>query len=416
MFIIKGASMPYNLLIYIYVSLLLTSFSSANAFEHTKVLPKGVRNVTLKSVRTTIKGKTSSQGVEEPIAKPLEKNLTLEKVINGETGLKKNQLHALIISEGLKENDSLGSFHADMVGSVAVTAPIFSYGFTERFTLALAVPFYQANMKVSSGFKVNRETTLRLLSSLKDKNQIKEANEMIAKLNNAVGELNNKLTNNNFRELRDWEGSGVGDITLAAKYKPLETKVYKFSVTGGMVVPSGETKSPYILTDIPFGKGTYDAFSMLANDEYITEDLFLNQFIKYTHHLKGKHDFRLATEEEAIEVGVSELTYQLGDRIDTGVSMQYEPDSGLVAGLGLVFEKKYSDRYMTVENVSQKLEKNTEKNARYLEAKIAFSTVKAFKKQKFPVPLTASLEFKKHLASINSTTNDYMTVDIALFF
>ena len=390
---------------------------AAFAFEHTKVLPKGVRNITIKSVRTVIEEKSNHQGRLESIAKPLEKDLTLNKILQSKTGLKKTQLHALILSENLKESDSLGTFKADMIGSVAVTAPVFSYGLTDRLTLAMAVPYYSANVKVGSSFQINDPVAMALVASLVDKNQIKEANELVYKLNNAVGELNKKLVKNNFSELRDWSDSGVGDITLAAKLKLVEYKWFHLATTNGMVLPTGKTKSPFVLNDIPFGKGAYSLYANVGVDEYISSNVFLNQYVKYTHHLTGSKKVRLATDKEAIEVEVEEVDYRLGDHLDSGVSIQYEPDSGLIAALGYVYGKQYGDTYEIVnEAVRQKLEDNTQKRAEYIEFKVGYSSVKAFKRGEALAPLTASLEFKKHQASINTPSNDFMTFDVALFF
>ena len=389
------------------------------AFEHTKVLPKGIRNFTLKSVNTIIGSKTNAVGQHEAIAKPLEKDLDFRRVLKGESDyLKKTQLEGLMLQYGFDYEDSLGQIQADMKGSVAVTAPVISYGLTDQFTLAIAVPYYQAKMRVKTGFSINQVTANRLLQKMQDLSQTKAANEVADKLNDAIGELNKKLRDNNYREMTDWEGSGIGDITIAGKYKAVDGNTIKLASTNGFILPTGKTSDPDILNDIPFGKGTLDFFTALAVDEYLSKDVFFNQYVKYTHHFPAKRDLRMVTEDESIEVGKVNADYELGANWDAGISMQYEPQSGFVAGLGYLYGRKYGDTYKLENNPDsvQKLEKNTHQETQYWEAKLGYSGVNAYRRGELPAPFAASLEYKKHIASINNFTNDFVTLDLALFF
>ena len=390
-----------------------------NAFEHTKVLPKGIRNLTLKSVRTTIGGKTNADGRREALPKPLEKDLYYRRVLKGESDyLKKTQLEGLMLRYGFDYDDTLGQIQADMKGSVAVTAPLLSYGITDQFTLAIAVPYYQAKMRVKTGFSVNQATANRFLKKMEDLSQTKSANEVADKLNDAVGELNKKLRDNNYREMTDCEGSGLGDVTIAGKYKAVDGDLIKLASTNGFVLPTGKTSDPDILNDIPFGKGTLDFFTALAADEYVSKDIFFNQYVKYTHHFPAKRDLRMVTEDESIEVDKTNAGYELGANWDVGASMQYEPQSGFVAGLGYVYGRKYGDSYKLENNPEsvEKLEKDTHQENQYWEAKIGYSGVNAYRRGEIPAPFAATVEYKKHIASINSFTNDFVTVDLALYF
>ncbi|MFK7826361.1 MAG: hypothetical protein AB8G05_19595 [Oligoflexales bacterium] len=389
------------------------------AFEHTKVLPKGIRNLTLKSVNTTIGGKTNSDGHIEAIAKPLEKDLDFKRILKGESDyLKKTQLEGLMLQYGFDYDDSLGQIKADMKGSVAVTAPLLSYGLTDNFTLAIAVPYYQAKMRVKTGFAINQGTANRLLKKMEDLSQTKAANEVAEKLNDAIGELNKKLRDNNYREMTDWEGSGIGDVTIAGKLKAVDGDKIKLASTNGFVIPTGKTSDPDVLNDIPFGKGTLDFFTALAVDEYLTKDIFFNQFVKYTHHFPAKRNLRMATEDESIEVKKTNADYELGANWDSGVSVQYEPQSGFVAGIGYIYGRKYGDDYKLENNPEsvQKLEKDTHQENHFWEAKLGYSGVNAYRRGELPAPFAASVEYKKHIASINNFSNDFVTVDLALYF
>jgi len=387
-------------------------------FESTKVLPEGVRNLTIKSVNTSIGHKSNNSGGVDPIGEPLEKNLDFARVVKGEIGIKKLSIQGLMLNEGFDPGDSLGTFSADMHGNVAVTAPIFSLGITDKLTLAIAAPYYKAKMGVKVGFNMNHKNVEKLKRSLELKSQTQSLYDVTEKLNDAVGELQKKLRDNGYREMRDWEGKGFGDITVAGKYRAINGDVFKLASINGVVAPTGRVSDPDILNDMPFGRGTWDVFSTLAVDEYVGSDLFFNQFAKYTHPLTAKRELRLVTEDESIEVEKATVRYKLGGKWEAGTSVQYEPQSGLVAGLGYVVGLKYGDRYDVENNPEskEKLQKDTHERSQHWEAKLGYSGIPAYQRGEIPAPFSATIEYKRHIASVNTLTNDFVTVDLALFF
>ena len=394
------------------------SGSSLYGFESTKVLPEGVRNLTVKSVHTTIGHKSNNQGGIDPIAEPLEKNLDFERVVKGEIGIKKKSLQSLMLHEGFSPEDTLGQFSADMQGRVSVTAPILSWGITDKLTLAIAAPWYQAKMGVKVGFNMNHENINKLKDSLKDKSQYQALTDVSSKLNDAVGELQEKLRDNGFREMRDWDGKGLGDMTIAGKYRAIDGDSFKLATINGIIAPTGRVSDPDILNDIPFGRGTWDVFSAVITDEYLGKDLFFNQYAKFTYPFKSSKEIRLATEDESIEVDKATVVYKLGPKWEAGASVQYEPQSGLVAGLGYVVAKKLGDTYEIENNPDSrsKLQKDTHEQSQHWEAKLGYSGIPAYQRGEIPAPFSATIEYKRHIASVNSFSNDFVTVDLALFF
>ena len=397
--------------------LIILFCSSAFAFEHTKVLPQGIRNFTVHSIHTTIREKTDDQGENNSIAKPLNQNLTFEKVAANESHIKQTQIKALLLSEGLTLEDSLGSFTADMQGSIAVTAPVLSYGITENLTFAIAIPYYRSKMDVELGFKTNPEIINPFLTGLQSRNQTHNANKVVDKLNNAVEGLQEKLDQNGYQRLENWEGEHIGDVTLATKWRPYNKDKVKIATTQGLILPTGKVDNPDILNDIPTGKGSLQLLTGISIDQYLISNVFLNQYVKYQHPFVSKKDVRLKTADEKIAVEKARARYFLGDLYQIGASLQYEPTNGFVSGLGYIYEKQYEDRYdINHSAAKEELQKNTQHTTHFVEAKIGYSSVQAFKNGKFPVPLATNLEFKKHIKSQNSFTNDLMTANVALFF
>ncbi len=389
------------------------------AFEDTKVLPKGVRSVNLRQVHTSFDTKTDADGVGKPLAAPLAQSLTFEKIVNGESGMKRQQVKAFLAENGFREDDSVGVFTADLKGQINVTAAIMTYGVSDRFTIALAVPYYQTSTDVEVGFTPNKTGQAFVNALAKpENNQTFSAREAAGKLNRAVGRLNEKLIDNEFRALEGWSEKRLGDTTLAGKYLGLKTEKFAVAGTTGAVLPTGKPDDPNILNDIPSGDGQMDLFQQISCDEMLGGGMVLNQFAKATYQMAGQRDVREIRSDEKIEVPLRRTTYKLGDKLDAGASIKFEPDFGLVLGAGVTYFRKLSDEYRgsLSDEARVEIEKSTDQTGRNAEVVVGYSTIPLFRKGVVPVPLDLKLTYVKQLQSRNMPVTDLAQLDFSLFF
>ena len=390
----------------------------AQAFEDTKVLPIGVRNLSIKHVHADLKNKTDGEGRYQSLAKPLAKKMKFKDAIKAETGQKRKEIESFMLVNGYTEEDTLGQFNADLRGIVDVTAPVISYGVTDRLTLAVAVPIYRVKTRVEMGFVPN-ENAGRIVAQLNDPilNQTAKGQEVAGKLTDAEGELDQKLIDNGYEPLGEWEETGIGDITLAGKYKVYNGSVFKIASTNGFKIPTGRVDDPDILTDIPFGDGTYDFFTQLAFDQKLSGGVFFNQYVKYNYQFESSKTVRLKTDAEPLEVDKEEVDYRLGQSVEGGISVQFEPASGVLLGTGGVYSQKDGDEYIVeAEDVQSELEKETHTKATYWEFRLGYSSVQAFQRKEAAVPYNLVFDYKKHVASIHTPNADVLSMNLALFF
>ncbi len=396
--------------------LLMTSLTVASpslAFENTKVLPKGVRNVNVRSVSTTISDKTNQSGQAMALSEPLARDLTFHKLLNGKKGLERTKLAAFMSAYGFNEGDVLGTFTADMQGRVDVLAGIGSYGISDSLTLAIAVPYYRASTSVKVGFKPGgrgQEFVAALTQS--SMNQYENA----YKYNDTVGELRKKIADNGYRDLNDWSGEGLGDLTFAAKDLFYKTSRAALAVTGGIVAPTGRVDDPDNLTDLPFGDGQWDTFGQLTADQTLGYGFTLNEYGKYTYQFAGQKSVRMITDDERIEVESERVKFKLGDKWETGTSVAFESYDGISAGLGLVRLAKFGDRYGVSGDSREELAEGTDQWALYTEARLGYSTIPAFQRKDFKVPFALGLEYRQHQSSKNYPVANLVQVDAAVFF
>ena len=390
----------------------------ALAFEDTRVMPAKIRRLTLRVVTTNIADKTSSTGGKIGLASPLEKDLTYKDIIKSEKDPVKKALTAGFVDyQKTDRGQAVGTFRGDIKTRVTVFAPVFTYGLTNRITLAAALPVYNMATSVGLGFQSNQngQQFLGLLSN-NTNNQTASAREAAEKINNAVGRLNDKLQDNGYRRLNNWQATGMGDLQLLTKGLIVDDSAIKFAMTGGVVAPTGGIDDPDNLLDKGFGDGQWDLFGKAALDEPLSDTgLTLNQYASYTVQLPGQKTVRLVTSDETIEVEKRRVAYKLGDKVQAGTSLQFADDSGFSSGMGYNYHFKFADIYKAGAT-SKILQKDTLESAHEAEFEIAYSTVPAFQRKQIAVPMESKLSYKRQLASRNMPVTHFIQLDTGIFF
>lgn len=399
---------------------LLFSAGAASAFESTKTLPQGVRNLNIRGLYTTTSEKTDPNGNSISLAEALWRPLRFRNIISSEDNpMDRTKIQAFLLEQGISQDQSVGDFQADLNARINVWAPILGWGLTDNLTIAVAVPYYSTSTDIEPGFSTNAgadDFLARLTTA--SMNNYGGAQEAVEKFRDAVGRLNRKLQKWNYSELSSWNQSGWGDATVALKYRALDQDVLKVAVTGGFVAPTGRRDNPSILTDLPFGDGQWDIFSQLTLDQQLGANVFINQFAKYTYQAPDRRRVAWKTYDESIEVPVNSTKFKYGDKVDAGVSVQFDQEStGLNAGLGALYYRKFGDRYeVSVIDSKNELQRWTDQNSEYGQVRVGYSTLGAFRRKEFPLPASITLEYRKQLASRNMPITDFAQMDINLFF
>lgn len=388
------------------------------AFEDTKVMPAGIRRLSLRLVNTTADEKTGGDGTPQGLAKPLEKSLTFKDILKSEKDPLKRTLSAgYLNSNGIGRDESVGAFAGDLKTRVTVFAPILSWGLTSRITVAAAMPIYSMATSPGVAFQGNARGQ-RFLDTLADdySAQSVAAREAAEKMNDAVGRLQNKLTENGYRRLENWQATGPGDFQLVGKGLLHEGSALRVAGTFGCVAPTGRIDDPDNLIDKGFGDGQWDAFAGVMFDQPLGESGFMfNEYGRYTYQFEGRRTVRLATEQETIEVEKKRVSYKLGDKLEAGGSLQYAHASGFGGGLGYNYFQKWKDDYRTGPSAAT-LEKNTAEQFHQAEVEAVYTTVPAYRRAQFPVPLETKLSYRHQLASRNTAITHFVQFETGVFF
>ena len=399
----------------------LLSSSLAFAYEDSKVMPAKIRRLTFRFVNTDISEKTDGGTSSVPLSRPLNKALTFNDILKGEKDPVRHSLTSgFLAAEGFNPSDSVGQFVADVKTRVQVSAPIFALGLTSSTTLAVAVPIYNMQTAAEVSFQAN-EMGQKFVNNLASdfNNQMSSARDAASKLNDAVARLNTKLVDNGYRPLESWQGSGLGDAQLVMKHKTYAEGALALATQGVITAPTGRVDDPDNLLDKGFGDGQWDvALGATAEQSAhgLYEGLSLTQYVRYTYQMPGERTVRLVTSSETIEVPKQKVSFDLGDRVETGAAALIARPSGWGAAIGYNYTRKAPDKFDVPVETRRVVERDTLEMQHQAEAELVFSGVPAFRRGSIPVPFELKLGYKHQLASRNMPVTHLVQIDTGIFF
>lgn len=388
------------------------------AFEDTKVLPKGIRRINFTALSSRITEKTDNSGNKVSVIDRLNRDVRFGLLATTQTGLRGTSIPAFLSDVGGDDQSSAGSFLADAGLDLAGYGLQFNYGITDNITLGVGLPVYKASVRLSTGFRMS-DTSRKLVGLLTkpEYNQVEAARQVLSKLNNPGPVLNQLLLKNNYKELQNWEGSGIGDLVVGAKWRAYQGPGINLALTTGIVVPTGERDDSSVLNDFRMGDGQYDLFQTFCVDKQLTKQWLVATHLKYTYQAPGKKKLRHETAEVLFSPTVSESSFKLGDKVELGAFTSYTMPVGLDFKTGLIANSKASDRYKNLpSDVAKNYEKNTKSRGYVWENAIGYSSIEAFKRKEVSIPFSLQLGYKKQLSSVNTPVSDQASLDFAVFF
>lgn len=403
-----------------YLVLLATVSAGVPAlgFESARVLPQGVRQLAIRGGMTQVRETTDDAGVRIPLAQPFNRPVTLGQLVAAEEGMAREQAQAYLTARGIDPQTEVGSFRGDLESSVAVVAPVLAWGITDRLTLAVAVPFYRAETAVDVEFEPS-ESAQAFVDGLGDPgiNQRERGRQIARRINAGVMSLHERLAAHGYSPLERWSASGLGDVTAQARYLLAQGTRWGLAGLGGLAAPTGRVDDPDILTDVPFGDGSWDVAAGILADQVLAPELglFLNEHVRYTYQAPARGRFRLKTVDESIAVPVETLRYRLGSRVDLGASVQLELSRGWTGGVGLDYFSKEQDLYDTLGKESI-LGQGSAQSGLEAEAGAGYSTVAAYQRAEAAIPIRLQVSLVRHLASRNAPVRDLAKFEMGVFF
>lgn len=384
------------------------------------VLPKGVRNINFKGAYTSPDSVFKNDGERAGLANPMNMQITgADAIIGKDNNLEKAGLLQKLRAIGEDESTVIAKSLGQINGQVAVSAPIFAWGITDKWTAAVVVPIKRYSLNIHTGVKqTNKKAIKALRSHLADSGMGKEIEEFERKM---ADPIRWKARDYGYDEIPGLENkTQLGDIQIVNKYQVISKPFHKLTLSGGLTLPTGKPMLVDKLVNIAGGDGQTD-ISVGANYDYqLGKYLTFSSGIAYTAQFADTVERRMPEQAKSL-IGREKdanISRNLGDIMGASVASTFKI-KGAALGVGYNFQYKQEDTYEGSTFASERygwLAKDSEQNMHALLAKIGYDTIGLYQEGKFPVPLLFSVTHTQIVSGKNVVKNPLTTLDISMFF
>ncbi|OFZ49134.1 MAG: hypothetical protein A2381_16175 [Bdellovibrionales bacterium RIFOXYB1_FULL_37_110] len=387
-------------------------------FPSAKTLPKGVRNFRFKEAWVQGTQMYDNSGSKVSLGNKIDSAITVEKIIDGESDPdKQSQLAGYLHGSGYEDSDELGQVSGEVNVAANVYAPILAYGFTNRLTVALAVPIIQSKTSVDTGY-ISNEAIYTLKQKLERQGNGQDSEELVRNMNRPVDK---KIEDYGYNPLVDESKTEMGDIKLVSKYKLKEQDVYTLSLLGEMTLPTGKEVSIDKAFGVPSGDGQTDVGLGLAFDYDLTDKLNFSKSVGFIVQLPDKTDKRIPRRADtALSPDKEEnIDRNLGDLLYANLATTYNIFYGFYAKGGYSFQYKGRDSYAGNKYQDYRynwMEVNTEQNMHSLIGGLSFSSVQLYQQKRAILPLEANVTYSTVLTGKNVVSDSLIAFEAVLYF
>lgn len=403
------------------LTLAATIQASNGAYYDT--LPKGVRMLALKQVRTgDIQSAFNRQQQEQPYFFRI--NLDSNSLEGFNEAAKNIFAQLKAISQEAYEEFSFGEYQAKGTADVKVNGAGLAYGLSNRLTLYGTFPWYDArvNLQIDRTKQNNHKEVARTLEAQGNTGQAQIISEIANQLPDVTGEVIQSVVVNgfNYQPLGNWQGEGMGDMELGAIYRLTNWDYAGLALSGGLVLPTGREDDPDILQDFGFGDGQTDAFVEFGGGYTLPfwTNMSFDSFVRYTYQFEHERVLRVP-ESSDYPYGSESLVFKekLGNMWDwrTTANLQIRRWIGFSAG--------FLYNYIGLANYDSPNEFANQVHARETEIVqetvrlgAHFSTVPLYKSGDFFLPFNCNLTAQKIIGGQNTPKYSRYDVEFRFYF
>jgi hypothetical protein len=388
------------------------------ALDSAQVMPKGVRSFRLAGFTTETGDKFDGGGQVVSLAADINKPITLKQLADAQPkGFERGQFKGGIKSLGNDLDSVVGQANGSVDSRITTTLPIFVWGVTEKFTLAVAIPIVYSNLNVSTGWTANTN-----MQALSDK---LVSNGMGAKLVANEAQLQNvvqsKLEMLGYKPLVSETHTDMGDTMLIGKYQIGKGLRYALALTGRVVAPTGRTADPDKVIDIAGGDGQWDVGLGTAADYIFSSKVTATASVGYLYQIASTKTKRLPNSwDDSLSSDIDSSTNEkYGDIMGGSVGARWQVLPIVTLGTAYSYQYKLPDRYSGSKFESDRygyLSKDSQQRLQAAQVSVSVSTVDLFLKKKFVAPLEVNLGFTGVLAAQNTVLANLTSLELVSYF
>ena len=387
-------------------------------------LPKNVNTVVFKQViASKIQSEFNETGENETLN--LKEEFTSSRLEDISSVIKTYFEELRAISPDAYKNFSLGEFSANVAADVNAQGIGYGFGITDRLTVYGSLPIYHIQTEIK--FRQTKASNLAsvqatIRNASPDSALGKFVKDLTLQLPNTNEELLQSLVTNyyGYKPIGKWEKDALGDAEIGFIYRLTDFSDRGVAVSAGAVLPTGSADDPDSLQDVSTGDGQYDTFVEVASGiSFLDSSLQFDVKGRYTYQFESQKEVRWI-EDANLPLAKTKRTVnqKLGDKIDASLTATYYPTYWMNLSssymMGSTGQTNYYD--ITDPDVKKALEADTSSSSQWLKIGIGFSTVEAYKRKKFDVPVDIGISAQRLLNAKNTASSDRIDLDFKLYF
>lgn len=405
----------------------LLTFSTFAQAQYYKTLPKGVRSLDLRNIKTTTISSSYNHS-ESEAAYSYDIELDSETLKSIDNDIIETIYEILSPYPDAANAINLGKYHLDARANMEVDVFGFGYGVTNKLTAYFGIPFHTARVKMNySRPKGNNYDQVAQILQNYTSDDIAQG---IGKNIETYGQnldidgafLQNLVVNHfNYEELGDWEGSGPGDTEFGLMYNFLTTDKYGLLLSVGGNAPTGRVDDPDILQDVGFGDGQWDAFVEFGGSYLATSSFYVNSWFRYTYQFAADKDKRVPYSADVF-IGDETATFneKLGNRLLYHFSTDYVVNDWITLNTAYEYDYIGEARYRALDGrnayAESILASNTEAVQHNFRTSIILSSVGSFQKGNFLLPASLRFTYQQMMEGRNTAKYDRYELQYRMFF
>jgi hypothetical protein len=397
----------------------------ATAIEDTSVLPKGIRSVLWKQgLVGSLTDRFGSDSNLYSLDGRLTKSFDANQILNFHPRapeLVSALNDRLLKGYGLGDKIQLGQLEFNGEAELQYMAPVMAYGITEKWTVAVAVPFAKidADIQVTHGGVNNSKQIHDALSS--KGNLDAEADSTFKTLMNLDlrQEFQNYLANKQYKPLvadKDWQ---LGDVQIISKYKYYESPNWILLNKMVFNLPTGTEDDPSHFLDIPIFHRSFVEFTQVQ-DYIVNKNLAIGSAISYIWNIQDKIDKRVPVSANDYLPDISRLENvdrDIGDALRWELNAKYAFNSNFSLIGAYIGNYKAKDYYKGDRPYNYSLlDRDTETYFHRYEVQFGYSSVDDFLNKRAMIPFAVSYRYADLLAGKNIERQDSHELTLMVFF
>lgn len=386
-------------------------------FEDTSMLPKGVRTIKLRSFTSEVTEKYDMNGSVQALGKPFQKNVKMSSLYQGKSASEAALSKGYMKSRGIDpDNTDLGTIDANAAARVFATVPVIGWGIRDNWSIALAVPIVYANTHVDTGFNISSKANDFFGYVSKDTNH----NTTLTVKDKTSDPVNAQVTSLGYDPLNGETRTEIGDVRLINKVLVQKTDNYAIAIKQAITAPTGKPASYNKLVAVSSGDNQWDLSASLIGDWHINGKWGVSGYTGYTVQLADTTQKRIPLSSSSPLGYLDPNTERdLGDMAGAGLSVRYTITPAWSVASSYDAQIKFSDIYHGNLYQAQQydwLSSNTNQQMESALVGVNFSTVPAFRRKEFAVPMDVKASYSWVLNGVNVPADDMISGEVAVYF